>query len=200
MPISARAITINQTIGRIDDADYYDDYLTYQRVGLLFSLSTQDAWQTADFGLTVRSHLLWSNDLFFGLSAAAQNQGIIASDFRGTGYIDYSDPASPGTDVFMSGSHNDRFGFTLSSTNSGYSVWDALTVGFRIDHFFFGNEMFNSAIIQLTYPGITSYEIQLADAAAVPIPPAFALLAGAFGLLGIAARRGQMHRESCTSA
>ena len=187
-PLPASAITINEVLDRIENPDSYDRDVGRARAGLLLSLSTTDNWQTADFDLTIRTHLCCSNDLFFQLGPAASISGIVASDFHGTGFIDYFDASSSLTGLFMTGVHNNRMGFSLSSTNPGYTVWDALSAGFRLEHFFFGGEYLNLAQIRLTYPGITAYRIQLGDAAAVPVPPAIGLALGALGWLAWVAR------------
>jgi hypothetical protein len=144
-----------------------------------------------------RSHLRWGyNDIFFGMSSVSAQQGITSSNFRGTGYIDYFDPTSNILDLFMSGGQNSRMGFTLSATTSGYTVWDALSAGFSLSHYFFGNEYDNFARIQLAYPGITSYRILLGDAAAVPVPPAIGLALGALGSLAWIGRKRKKSRTS----
>lgn len=201
VPSSSSAITINEVLARQADPVNYDRDLGWARAGLLLSLSTRDGWQTAQFDVTFRSHLGGAykyNDVFFGLSSTASNNGILASDFHGTGYIDYFDTNTNYSDLFMSGLQNGRVGFTLSSSNPNYSVWDALSSGFGFDHFFFGNEYNNQSWITLSYPGITSYKIQLGDAAAVPLPPS--LFLGLAGLLPLALIRRKRKKSAASPA
>lgn len=189
-PVPSLAITINETLARLQNPYSYEYDLGRARVGLVLSLSTSDNWQTADIDIMVRSHLRWGqNDIFFGMSGTSAQQGIIASNFRGTGYIDYFDSTVNLLDLYMGGGQNSRMGFSLSSSNASYSVWDALRSGFSLWHGFFGNEYDNQAKIALTYPGITSYTILLGDAAAVPLPPAAGLALGALGSLAWIARK-----------
>lgn len=199
---SAEAITITQstTFGQsgycdIDPA-YCDLYFGSGRAGLTVSLSTADSWQTADVNLTFRSHpSTQSHDLYLTIGAPYGGSGLTASNFvtsspNGSGmYYDLGSFQSNSM-IWLHGYPYDSIGFSLASTGASGTVWDALSqYGMGFQFLFFGGEFAYYGGLQLTYPGITSYRIQLFDAALVPVPPAIALTLGGLGALSFFARK-----------
>lgn len=184
-PMPASAVTINQMIA---PPGSYSTSAGPGFVGLLLSLSTSDSWQTANFVVRIRSNFGGTEQIFL-LNSAAPPNAIIASDFAGPGPIGIVSLSDPSLEIFFRANSNDRFSFTLYSLDPNYSVWNALTGGFSLWQGFFGNEYYNHASIWLDDPRVTSYDFQLGNAAAVPLPPAFALGLGALGFLSLFRRR-----------
>ena len=184
-PMAASAITIHQVI---TPPSAYEYEAGRGHVGLLLSLSTADNWRTADLQLTVRSHPnLRSSDVYMGIGGSAASGALAFSNVRAAWDI-AAQFAAEGY-VGLYGPNNTSIGFTLSSIDPNYTVWDALAAGISIDHGFFANEYFNGARISLTYPSITSYTIQLGEAALVPVPAAAALTLTGIGVLGLVSRK-----------
>ena len=198
IPTPTIAITINEVLARDTvSAKSYEYSLGRARIGLIIDLATEDSWRSANLNFMIRSHpQAKESQIYLGLPSLAASNGINVSDIGGSSasrfnLIDWPQDSQ----IYFTGENNDRLSFTLSSTNPNYTVWDALSTSLSFEHCFLGCEFTNLYRLNLTYPGVTAYTVQLGEAAAVPVPASILLLAGGFiPFAWLRSRRKQIRR------
>lgn len=187
----AASATVQENLAwEYDQAFFLDNLTPNTRVGTFLTVQTDDNWQTIRIEGRVRSHVAGKRSelFFFPLTDVAFAYQDTSSNVIDCLY--------DGTSICAFGGNNTQFGFTLSSTTSGASLFSE-NQGFTLSlwQLFFGNEMINYYDISFADPSVNYYAFDLGDASAVPIPATAFLMGSAIVPIVISARRSARNKR-----